>query len=596
MLTVATHRPRNVGTLRAAAILYGDLGTSKAYVIGLAFAATGFSSFWLIALVSLLTILIGINYTVVCRCYPNGGGVYASVRRRSEVMALIGAFFIIADYLVTAALSALSAFYYLGAPDPVLFAALAIALIGILNFFGPRHTGSLALIIAIFAVATLIVLILFSLPYIEVAWHNVQPLKGSLREIWVNFVGVIVALSGIEAIANTTGVMKLNRGTTYKTPSVTHTATRAIIMVIAEVAIFTTFFALITSAISHLEIANGQVNAPENPGVRDYMLRYLANYFVGNALGTHIGTIFAWILSGAIGILLLSAVNTAINGLVAVQYIMAGDGEFPTIFQKVNRFGVPLVALLLAIIIPIFLVVLVDDIEKLANLYAIGFVGAIGTNLAATATDFSLPIKLRERVLMFFSFLIMFAIEITLFIEKEHARYYALCIVGIGLLLRAFARERKAKELKESLQAIKDKAFTKTQPAPAPYTILCAVRRKCLALEKAVEKSLMNGYPLQVVFIKEQSVITEADLTKKWHNDAEAAIVVEFLKKHDPELIHFEYGISDSFEDITAALALRLEVSEVIIERPPKFPPLTRRRTLRKWKKIFPAEIKVTPL
>src|SRR2546423_9143954 len=39
-----SHRPRNVGWARAAAFLYGDWGTSKAYVIGLAFVAAGFSS------------------------------------------------------------------------------------------------------------------------------------------------------------------------------------------------------------------------------------------------------------------------------------------------------------------------------------------------------------------------------------------------------------------------------------------------------------------------------------------------------------------------------------------------------------------------
>ncbi len=37
------HRPRNVDWKRAAALLYGDWGTSKAYVIGLAFIAAGFS-------------------------------------------------------------------------------------------------------------------------------------------------------------------------------------------------------------------------------------------------------------------------------------------------------------------------------------------------------------------------------------------------------------------------------------------------------------------------------------------------------------------------------------------------------------------------
>jgi hypothetical protein len=109
-------RPRNVDWKRAAAILYGDWGTSKAYVIGLAFAVAGYSSFWLIAPMCILTALVGLNYIVICRLYPDGGGVYASVRHRSEVISIVGAFLLVADYLVTAAISALSAFAYLGLP------------------------------------------------------------------------------------------------------------------------------------------------------------------------------------------------------------------------------------------------------------------------------------------------------------------------------------------------------------------------------------------------------------------------------------------------------------------------------------------------
>ena len=41
MITISTHRPRNVDTPRAAAILYGDWGSSKIYILGLAFARTG---------------------------------------------------------------------------------------------------------------------------------------------------------------------------------------------------------------------------------------------------------------------------------------------------------------------------------------------------------------------------------------------------------------------------------------------------------------------------------------------------------------------------------------------------------------------------
>src|SRR3974390_1538408 len=144
LISSTTKRPRNVDWPRAAAILYGDWGTSKAYVVGLAFAVAGYSSFWLIAAMAVLTALVGINYMVICRHYPDGGGVYASVRHRSEILAIVGAFLLIADYTVTAAISALSAFPYLGVPPPAWFAAGAFGLIGALNFFGPRPTGGLA--------------------------------------------------------------------------------------------------------------------------------------------------------------------------------------------------------------------------------------------------------------------------------------------------------------------------------------------------------------------------------------------------------------------------------------------------------------------
>jgi len=146
MIPTNLKRPRNVDWKRAAAILYGDWGTSKAYVIGLAFAVAGYSSFWLIAAMCVLTALVGINYMIICRLYPDGGGVYASVRHRSEVISIVGAFLLIADYLVTAAISALSAFQYLGVPHPEKFAAVAIGVLVLaaVAFFAVRtfsHRG-----------------------------------------------------------------------------------------------------------------------------------------------------------------------------------------------------------------------------------------------------------------------------------------------------------------------------------------------------------------------------------------------------------------------------------------------------------------------
>src|SRR5437763_15172899 len=93
----AVHRPRNVDWKRAAALLYGDRGTSKAYVLGLAFVAAGFSSLPLILAVCALTGLVGINYGVICAYFPEGGGVYSAARSQARLLAVFGDLLLIAD-------------------------------------------------------------------------------------------------------------------------------------------------------------------------------------------------------------------------------------------------------------------------------------------------------------------------------------------------------------------------------------------------------------------------------------------------------------------------------------------------------------------
>src|SRR5437762_10356 len=172
MIPTSIRRPRNVNAPRAAAILYGDWGTSKAYVIGLAFAVAGYSSFWLIAGMCLLIALVGTNYITICKHYPDGGGVYASVRHRSHIISIVGAFLLIADYIVTAAISALSAFHYLGVSHPEWWAGAAIALVGALNFFGPRHTGGIAFLISVPVAIVVVLLACFSVPHLGEAARN----------------------------------------------------------------------------------------------------------------------------------------------------------------------------------------------------------------------------------------------------------------------------------------------------------------------------------------------------------------------------------------------------------------------------------------
>src|SRR5881394_1923381 len=146
--SAGVHRPRNLDWKRAAALLYGDWGTSKCYVIGLAFVAAGFSSLPIILAVCAVTGLVGINYIVICRHFPEGGGVYSAARSQGRLLAVVGALLLVADLTVTAALSGWSGLTYVivGAEqiswlaflkDHIAVTTIVVLIfVGFLNWFG----------------------------------------------------------------------------------------------------------------------------------------------------------------------------------------------------------------------------------------------------------------------------------------------------------------------------------------------------------------------------------------------------------------------------------------------------------------------------
>ena len=581
MIVTRTKRPRNVDAPRAAAILYGDWGTSKAYVIGLAFAVAGYSSFWLIAAMCVLMALVGVNYMAICRHYPNGGGVYASVRHRSEVISIVGAFLLIADYIVTAAISALSAFQYLGWPNPEICAAVAIVLIGAVNYFGPKHSAGLAFLVSIPTVIVVVGLGGFVFLHFKEAVAHVRPLQGSWLQNWNGFVSVVLALSGVEAVANATSVMKLNKDSTDEHPNVSRTSTKAIIWVMLEVCIFTALLGLGMHALNGLQIHGDDVNAPGAPGVRDYMLRYMGQTFVGGAWGSAAGTIAGVCVSVVFGVLLLSAVNTAIVDLIAISYLMSRDGELPRRFEKLNPFGVPTLGLVVAAIVPAVLVISVKDMAGLADLYAVGVVGAIATNLGATSTDRKLDLARWERVLMFCTFIIMAAIEISLFIDKPNARLFALVVMAIGLVLHGLASERAAK--RRAVETAVGKTIGLAPPSPVQVMpgllsqrreasgtpMLCAVRGIGRTLDFAISEAKETDRPLYLLFVREQPLLAPGDRKRKWIEDEEASAIFKYAgEKADGVQILPCYAVSDSAADTIVDIAATVGASRLIVGAP----------------------------
>src|SRR5947207_999585 len=342
--TSGVHRPRNVDWKRAAALLYGDWGTSKAYVIGLAFIAAGFSSFPIILAVCVLTGLVGINYIVICRHFPDGGGVYSAARSQGRLLAVVGALLLVADLTVTAALSGWSALTYItsGAEHILwikfirdhiaLTTTVVLLFLGAINYFGPKHSGSFAIALALPTMIIVVVLIAVSAPHMTTQF--LQPRHESLGAVWVQFVGVILALSGAESIANLTGVMKLDPGSTPERPSVARESLKAINPVAIEVVFGT---ALLGWAMLSLPQVLGKTLHLTSRGDvalvlqqrSEDMLRFMGEQFASATFSAAIGNVFGWIVGIVFFLLLLSAANTAIVAMIGLLYMTARDGEMP---------------------------------------------------------------------------------------------------------------------------------------------------------------------------------------------------------------------------------------------------------------------------
>jgi amino acid transporter len=193
--------------------------------------AAGYSSLPIILAVCVLTALVGFNYMVVCRAFPEGGGVYSAAKAQGRLLAVVGALLLVADLTVTAALSGWAALSYLGVPqDRVMVSTIAsILLVGVLNYFGPRHSGSFAIALAIPTLVVVVAIILLAGPHFTL--QHLEPPHEDFGNVWVAFVGVILALSGVEAIANLTGTLKPDRGSVIGHPKVGRAALKAILPV-----------------------------------------------------------------------------------------------------------------------------------------------------------------------------------------------------------------------------------------------------------------------------------------------------------------------------------------------------------------------------
>jgi amino acid transporter/nucleotide-binding universal stress UspA family protein len=542
-------RPRNVGWVRAAGLLYGDWGTSKAYVIGLGLAAVSFAALPHLLAVCALTALVGLNYIWICKHFPTGGGVYSAAGLHSRRLAMVGGLLLLADFIVTASLSCLDAFHYLGfeKAEAKKWAITAIFAIGMMNFFGPKHTGSIAVWLGLPTVVVVLVLIGASVPHLK-DFHPQMP-TGGLLPNWVAFVGMILALSGVEAAASNTGVLRLDRHATPEKPSVHATSSRAVLVVMLEVVLGTALLSLAAMCLP--------AGACQHP---DDLLRFMGETFVGPWFGRVVGGVFA--------LLLLSAVNTAVAGMVSLLYVMAHDGELPHPFTQLNPLGVPWLPLIVATILPVIVLNVDDSVSGLAHLYAIGVVGAIAINIGSTAFARSLDLSRHERVVMKLTLVVLSLVWVTIAATKLPALVFVVVVVGTGLLVREFtSRHRAAAPAAPppTPGAVPAMPATAT-PAPAflGQFILVAARGWTPALQFALEESRVRDAQLLVLYVREVAI--NIDMGSSWQDDPQARTLFTRLEAEARGLkVNKLYSVSDSPADTIIDIAATFGVDTVVL-------------------------------
>ena len=211
-------------------------------------------------------------------------------------------------------------------------------MLGAFNLMGPKHTAGFAIFAAVGMIAITLLIVVFAVP--QIPWTHVHwgrlftghhPIK-----LWEGFVYIVLALSGVEAIANLTGVMR---------KPVFSTSRKSIYLVAIEVAIFNLLLAAAMVALATPEVAAREgTDLLVREAHTEDMLAFMARCYVG-VWGE-------WAVRIIGGLLLLSATNTAVNGVMSILYVMSRDNELPSPLQALNSFGAPWVGAVVASLVP----------------------------------------------------------------------------------------------------------------------------------------------------------------------------------------------------------------------------------------------------
>jgi amino acid transporter len=355
-------RGGSLGWFLCWAVVFADIGTSIYYVPGILYGQFGSRSALFVGMTLIAFVLLTVKYAEVAWRYPEGGGVVNVASRALHPFAgLLGGCFIVVDYYLTVALSALSGVYYLSVLVPSLYrlavpvTILALVLLGLLNALGIRESARASATVAIAAgVGQLLVVLAVAVslgPAGVVESFRALGHGPALTPVVLitGYSAAFLAFSGLETIAQLAPAMREVRRVV---------ANRAMLAVVVVMAI--------TSPLLTLWSTTLLTGSPD------------PNQFISLLGGQVSGPMLAGFVAISGALLLIFASNTAVIGAYHVFIALSRMGFLPRVLERRNRWrNTPHWSILLAIAVPVLLVAATGGAAALlGDLYAFGLLGA----------------------------------------------------------------------------------------------------------------------------------------------------------------------------------------------------------------------------
>jgi len=354
-------RGGNLGAFLCWAVVFADIGTSIYYVPGILYGHFGQRSALFVLMTLFVFVLLCVKYAEVTWRYPEGGGVVnVSSQALHPFAGLLGGLFILVDYYLTAAISALSGMLYLAivlpSVVPLVMTVTVVALVGlgVLNVLGIKESARTTAIFATVAAAGQLAVVVATAIYLgpsgilesfRAVTHGPAL---NLPLVILGYGAAFLAFSGLESIAQLAPAMRAPRR---------KTAYRAMGAVVLTMAISAPLLTLWSTTL---------LSRSADP-----------NQFV-SLLGAHVaGQLLADYVAVSGSVLLVFASNTAIIGAYHVFIALARMGFLPRVLERRNRLRLtPQWAILAAVTLPVVIVIASGgNLNALGDLYAFGLLG-----------------------------------------------------------------------------------------------------------------------------------------------------------------------------------------------------------------------------